>query len=581
MGKKRTRVPGEPRASSKTELSNGQHKTTLEDVVREQRDVQFALEKKQTERAKRRRMEVEREEGDSKNGKLQTHQPLKASARKDDSKRIDARATGLQMWRNAARRRNEKVDIDDEDNTEGEGEGGELVGVDGKTEKKIIEEARQQRSEIRKENEKLGVEGQNNDFSKESRAVDEALRTLAVVDDDSDNDGHRDDGDVDDGRSVAGDTEYDWRSTVGEDERDLEFLDGSKVTEADELALSLFGNPEKDGTTKGVNKDNKDDDNEEGEQNDGNGGGKVMLVDIILQKIEEREEASARAAALAADPEKAERDRKIAEVYELVGNIMAKYRSGKVPKAFKIIPKVRNWEELLYLTRPDEWSPAGVYVATRLLASNLSGKQVVPFYTDILLPRCLEDITTNKKLNVHLYRALVKAVYKPDAFCKGILFPLCDEGACTLRQATIISSVVAKVSIPMLHSAAALLYMCYQCKFNVTVCLLVTALLEKKYALPYRVLDAAVEWFVRMKEDERELPLIWHKCLLSLAQRYKMELTLDQKEKLKLLMRVHTHKLITPEIRRELFSARNRGDVMDPDANTIAKNIANAAAMKD
>jgi essential nuclear protein 1 len=28
-----------------------------------------------------------------------------------------------------------------------------------------------------------------------------------------------------------------------------------------------------------------------------------------------------------------------------------------VPKAFKIIPNLKNWEEVLYLTDPDSWTP--------------------------------------------------------------------------------------------------------------------------------------------------------------------------------------------------------------------------------
>ena len=43
-----------------------------------------------------------------------------------------------------------------------------------------------------------------------------------------------------------------------------------------------------------------------------------------------------------------------------------------------------------------------------------------------------------------------------------------------------------------------------------------------------------------------------------------------------LLMRAHFHNHVTPEIRRELFSARNRGDEMEPDASSIARAIANA-----
>lgn len=51
-----------------------------------------------------------------------------------------------------------------------------------------------------------------------------------------------------------------------------------------------------------------------------------------------------------------------------------RYRSGKVPKALKIVPNLANWEEILYLTEPEKWSPGAVYQATRLFASNLNAK---------------------------------------------------------------------------------------------------------------------------------------------------------------------------------------------------------------
>jgi len=54
--------------------------------------------------------------------------------------------------------------------------------------------------------------------------------------------------------------------------------------------------------------------------------------------------------------------------------MLAKYRSGALPKAFKIIPTLSNWEEILYLTNPDEWSNQAMYQATRIFASNLKEK---------------------------------------------------------------------------------------------------------------------------------------------------------------------------------------------------------------
>lgn len=49
------------------------------------------------------------------------------------------------------------------------------------------------------------------------------------------------------------------------------------------------------------------------------------------------------------------------------------------------------------------------------------------FLEGVLLDKCREDMRLNfGKLNVHLFEALKKALYKPAAFFKGILFPLCE-----------------------------------------------------------------------------------------------------------------------------------------------------------
>jgi hypothetical protein len=84
------------------------------------------------------------------------------------------------------------------------------------------------------------------------------------------------------------------------------------------------------------------------------------------------------------------------------------------------------WAPLLELTRPDDWSPHATLAATRIFASNLDPKQSQKFFKHFLLPRVRDDIQETKKLSVHLYQALKKALYKPSAFFKGILFPLCE-----------------------------------------------------------------------------------------------------------------------------------------------------------
>lgn len=87
-------------------------------------------------------------------------------------------------------------------------------------------------------------------------------------------------------------------------------------------------------------------------------------------------------------------------------------------------------------------------------------------------------------------------------------------------------------------------------------------LLDKKYALPYRVLDALVFHFLGFRTEQRELPVLWHQCLLTLAQRYKADLAVEQKEALLELLRLQPHPQLSPEIRRELQSAVPR-DVED------------------
>lgn len=40
-------------------------------------------------------------------------------------------------------------------------------------------------------------------------------------------------------------------------------------------------------------------------------------------------------------------DAKVVEVYTAVGKILSRYSAGKVPKAFKVVPMLKNWEEVL------------------------------------------------------------------------------------------------------------------------------------------------------------------------------------------------------------------------------------------
>jgi essential nuclear protein 1 len=205
-------------------------------------------------------------------------------------------------------------------------------------------------------------------------------------------------------------------------------------------------------------------------------GERRSLADIIMQKIKEKEEGGAggddeddemggasggagAGGAAGGGAKKSDLDPKVIEVYTEVGRYLSKYKSGKLPKVFKIIPGLSNWEEVLFLTNPETWTPHSTYAATRIFASNFNAAKAQRFFSLILLPKCRDDVYYHKRLNFHLYLALKKATYKPAAFYKGIILPLAAAGDCTLREAIIFGSVISKMSLPQIHSAAALIRM--------------------------------------------------------------------------------------------------------------------------
>ncbi|CAM1511637.1 Fc.00g091500.m01.CDS01 [Cosmosporella sp. VM-42] len=317
-------------------------------------------------------------------------------------------------------------------------------------------------------------------------------------------------------------------------------------------------------------------------------GETVNLADLILEKIAAHEAAEARREVGVPD-EVYELPPKVVEVYTKIGQILARYKSGPLPKPFKILPTIPHWEEILEVTQPEKWSTNACYQATRIFVSS-KPHVVQRFLEMVILERVREDIYETKKLNVHLFNSLKKALYKPAAFFKGFLFPLVGSGTCTLREAHIISAVLVRVSVPVLHSAAAIKGLCDIAAQEASqgtegggaTNIFIKALLEKKYALPYQVIDALVFHFLRFRsidpasvhhsdamsgvegDAKIKLPVIWHQSLLAFAQRYKGDVTEDQREALLDLLLTHGHSAIGPEVRRELLAGRGRGVPLEP-----------------
>lgn len=296
----------------------------------------------------------------------------------------------------------------------------------------------------------------------------------------------------------------------------------------------------------------------------------INLADKILAKIQEKE--SQQQQQQQSSPDNSNEDAvllppKVILAYEKIGQILSTYTHGKLPKLFKILPSLKNWQDVLYVTNPNSWTPHATYEATKLFVSNLSSNEATVFIETILLPRFRDSIenSDDHSLNYHIYRALKKSLYKPGAFFKGFLLPLVD-GYCSVREATIAASVLTKVSVPVLHSSVALTQLLTR-DFNPATTVFIRVLIEKKYALPYQTLDELVFYFMRFRnatinQDENmenmdidqekttkvnngpQLPVVWHKAFLSFATRYKNDLTDDQKDFLLETVRQRFHPLI-------------------------------------
>ena len=305
----------------------------------------------------------------------------------------------------------------------------------------------------------------------------------------------------------------DWED-IDEHERDVFDKDGyyDVMNDQDDIAESDLQLLEKFQGQKKVGFSDKPDEK---------AAGGVNLADLIMQKMATGDYEDGNAEDQL-DPNQIDTmDPKIVAAYQKIGVVMKTYRSGKLPKAFKVIPMVANWEDLLFLTKPETWSCNATFQATKIFASNMNGKMVQRFYSLILLPAVRENIATYKKLNCHLYMAIKKSMFKTGAFFKGFLLPLAEDASA--REAVIVGSVLAKMSINTLDAAAAILKLSSS-EYKIGSGFFLKTLLAKKYALPTVVVNTLVGFFCKFidqgyvseeGEEATEMPVMWHQTLLT------------------------------------------------------------------
>ena len=244
-------------------------------------------------------------------------------------------------------------------------------------------------------------------------------------------------------------------------------------------------------------------------------------------------------------------NQKIVDAYKLVGEVLRSYTSGKLPKAFNIIPSTEDWEDLINITEPYNWTPQAMYEAVIQFSSS-EVLMTYTFYEKYLVPAIRNDIKKNRKLNIHYYNCLKKALFKPSAFFKGIILPM--SKTLTTKEASIIGSILRKCSIPSNHASASIVKLTQICKndkkgISVGALYFIRLLLVKKYAFPTEVKETLVNFFLSYYDfDKEKLPVLWHQAFLCFVQHYKLDLTENEKAKLKELNNKVGHHVISNEI---------------------------------
>jgi len=123
--------------------------------------------------------------------------------------------------------------------------------------------------------------------------------------------------------------------------------------------------------------------------------GQINFADLVMQKLNTGDYIDGDkldGASNMSDLKTSMLDPKVIAAYKKVGVVMRSFKSGKIPKAFKIIPQTQNWEELLFLTSPDLWSPHSSFEATKIFASQMNAKLAQRFFNVILLPNVQKNI---------------------------------------------------------------------------------------------------------------------------------------------------------------------------------------------
>ncbi|EPT03096.1 hypothetical protein FOMPIDRAFT_1047087 [Fomitopsis schrenkii] len=177
---------------------------------------------------------------------------------------------------------------------------------------------------------------------------------------------------------------------------------------------------------------------------------------------------------------------KAVELYTKV-SVLTRCESGPLPNTFTIQPSV------------PAWACTVAYQAGKLDTSGMACRRHADIrFTDPAVTSFLEGVHLDAiREGIRLTREGARK-NKSNRKLNAIVSPLLNLGR-TLQEAAIIASGLAKVKVPLLHSAAVLIRLANM-DYSSLNSLFICVLLDKKHALPYKIIDALVFHSIRLSK---------------------------------------------------------------------------------
>ncbi|KAI8366524.1 Bystin [Blakeslea trispora] len=206
------------------------------------------------------------------------------------------------------------------------------------------------------------------------------------------------------------------------------------------------------------------------------------------------------------------------------------FSSQALPKVLQIIPSLANWEAILFLTCPSNWSSDAVLKMTRLFLHHVKANQTKQYFQYILVHAVQSNLRLHQSiyLDSALHQSLMLSITShPGLFLKGYVFTQAEH--LSLTEANLLCQIITP--LPVLYTSMALLeWASYP--LTLPICLLIDKLIDQQSPLPCRVIHSLVYgYFGHHLITSR--PYVWYQSFLSFISTYQQDLIPDQIKELK------------------------------------------------